>query len=46
MEVFEALNAAPAAEDRRHPNRDVWTHGNKHVAFAVQGGHAAVEIDR
>jgi catechol 2,3-dioxygenase-like lactoylglutathione lyase family enzyme len=43
IELFEVPNAAPAAEDRRHPNRDILTHGNKHVAFAVQDVHAAAD---
>ncbi|MDK2770020.1 MAG: VOC family protein [Sphingomonas sp.] len=35
MEVFEVTNAAPLPDDRRVPNRDLQTHGNKHVAFRV-----------
>ncbi|WP_226018855.1 VOC family protein [Novosphingobium sp. FKTRR1] len=35
FEVFEVAGAAPLPEDRRHPPRDVKTHGNKHVAFRV-----------
>jgi len=36
LELFEVPNSVPAAEDRRDPDRDVRTHGTKHVAFAVQ----------
>ncbi|MFZ2997549.1 VOC family protein [Sphingobium sp.] len=35
FEIFEVEGAAPLPEDRRHPPRDVQTHGNKHVAFRV-----------
>jgi methylmalonyl-CoA/ethylmalonyl-CoA epimerase len=35
MELFEVPGAAPLPPDRRQPNLDVRTHGNKHVAFAV-----------
>lgn len=35
FELFEVEGAAPLPEDRRHPPRDVRTHGNKHVAFRV-----------
>lgn len=35
FELFEVEGAAPLPEDRRHPPRDVQTHGNKHVAFRV-----------
>jgi methylmalonyl-CoA/ethylmalonyl-CoA epimerase len=35
FEIFEVEGAAPLPEDRRHPPRDVKTHGNKHVAFRV-----------
>ncbi len=36
FEIFEVEGAAPLPEDRRHPPRDVQTHGNKHVAFRVE----------
>lgn len=36
FEIFEVEGAAPLPEDRRHPPRDVRTHGNKHVAFRVE----------
>ncbi|WDF72538.1 VOC family protein [Novosphingobium sp. KACC 22771] len=35
FELFEVEGAAPLPEDRRHPPRDVKTHGNKHIAFRV-----------
>ena len=35
FEIFEVAGAAPLPEDRRHPPRDIKTHGNKHVAFRV-----------
>ncbi|MDE1915334.1 MAG: VOC family protein [Sphingomonadales bacterium] len=35
FEIFEVEGAAPLPEDRRHPPRDLQTHGNKHVAFQV-----------
>ncbi|MBA4354896.1 MAG: VOC family protein [Novosphingobium sp.] len=36
FEIFEVEGAAALPEDRRHPPRDVQTHGNKHVAFRVE----------
>ena len=35
FELFEPEEAVPLPEDRRHPPRDLLTHGNKHVAFRV-----------
>ena len=35
FELFEVEGAAPLPEDRRHPPRDLKTHGNKHLAFRV-----------
>lgn len=35
FEIFAVEGAAPLPDDRRHPPRDVMTHGNKHVAFRV-----------
>jgi methylmalonyl-CoA/ethylmalonyl-CoA epimerase len=43
FELFEVPGAAPLPEDRRVPNKDLLTHGNKHVAFAVKDVRAAVE---
>jgi methylmalonyl-CoA/ethylmalonyl-CoA epimerase len=36
IELFEVPGAAPMSADRRIPDRDVHTHGNKHVAFAIR----------
>ena len=36
IEIFEVPGASPLPEERRHPDRDAHTHGNKHIAFAVQ----------
>ena len=36
MEIFEVAGAQPLPEDRRVPDRDLQTHGNKHVCFAIQ----------
>jgi methylmalonyl-CoA/ethylmalonyl-CoA epimerase len=35
FELFEPEAAHPLPEDRRHPPRDILTHGNKHVAFRI-----------
>lgn len=35
VELFEIPGAAPLPDDRRYPDRDLGTHGNKHLAFAV-----------
>ena len=36
MEIFQVEGAQPLPEDRRLPDRDLKTHGNKHVCFAIQ----------
>ena len=36
MEIFQVEGAQPLPEDRRLPDRDLATHGNKHVCFAIQ----------
>lgn len=36
IELFEVEAAVVLPEDRRVPNRDLKTHGTKHLAFAVQ----------
>ena len=41
LEIFEAPGAAPLPEDRRIPNRDLMTHGNKHMSFGVPDGPRA-----
>lgn len=43
MEIFEVAGALPLPEDRRLPNRDLRTHGNKHVCFAIQN---VAEVER
>lgn len=35
VELFEVDGAAPLPEARRHPQSDLLTHGNKHVAFRI-----------
>jgi methylmalonyl-CoA/ethylmalonyl-CoA epimerase len=35
LELFAVDNAAPLPPERRDPRADIATHGNKHVAFAV-----------
>jgi hypothetical protein len=36
IELFEVPQATPMSPDRRIPDRDVHTHGNKHIAFAIR----------
>jgi len=36
IELFQIEDAAPLPEERRHPDRDICTHGTKHIAFAVE----------
>ena len=43
LEVFEAPGANPLPEDRRVPNRDLMTHGNKHMSFGVPDGRKVKE---
>lgn len=43
FELFEVLDAKPLPEDRRYPDRDLQTHGNKHVAFRVGDAEAFLE---
>jgi methylmalonyl-CoA/ethylmalonyl-CoA epimerase len=35
IELFEVAGAKPLPEERRQPDTDVYTHGNKHMSFAV-----------
>lgn len=35
LELFEVEDANALPDDRREPNLDVRTHGNKHICFAV-----------
>jgi catechol 2,3-dioxygenase-like lactoylglutathione lyase family enzyme len=41
MELFEVEDGKPLPEERRVPDRDLQTHGNKHVCFGVQSVDAA-----
>ena len=36
IELFQVPGAKPLPPERREPDRDVHTHGNKHVAFAIR----------
>jgi methylmalonyl-CoA/ethylmalonyl-CoA epimerase len=36
MELFEVPGAKPLPDERREPNPDLYTHGNKHVAFVIE----------
>lgn len=36
MELFEVENGKPLPEERRTPDLDLRTHGNKHVSFATE----------
>jgi len=39
IELFQIEGAVPLPEDRRYPDRDICTHGTKHIAFAVDDVH-------
>ena len=41
VELFQPERGLPLPAARRHPDEDVLTHGNKHVAFAVKDVEAA-----
>lgn len=43
IELFQVAGAAPLPAERREPNLDVRTHGNKHLCLAVQDVPAAVQ---
>jgi methylmalonyl-CoA/ethylmalonyl-CoA epimerase len=36
IELFEVEGAKSLPDERREPDTDVYTHGNKHVSFAVE----------
>jgi methylmalonyl-CoA/ethylmalonyl-CoA epimerase len=36
IELFQVAGAKPLPAERRQPDTDVYTHGNKHVSFAVE----------
>ena len=44
VELFEVPGASPLPEDRRYPDRDLLTHGTKHIAFAVEDTQKLVEV--
>ncbi len=47
IELFQAQGARPLPPERREPDSDVRTHGNKHVAFGVADVEAfATELRR
>jgi len=46
IELFAPENAVPLPPERRSPNSDILTHGNKHIAFAVPDVDAAAEYLR
>lgn len=39
LEIFAAKDANPLPEDRRIPNKDLLTMGNKHFSFGVKDAH-------
>jgi methylmalonyl-CoA/ethylmalonyl-CoA epimerase len=43
MEIFQVPGAQAASADRRVPDKDLQTHGNKHVSFAVEDVHRLAE---
>jgi methylmalonyl-CoA/ethylmalonyl-CoA epimerase len=43
VELFEVPGAAPLPEDRRHVDKDIRTHGFKHVAYLVRDLSALIE---
>ena len=47
LEVFCAPGSNPLPEDRKIPNRDFLTQGNKHISFGVPDAHALLpEFER
>ena len=41
LEIFQVKSAKPLPDERKHPNTDILTHGNKHLAFSVADGKKA-----
>ncbi len=41
LEIFQVQGAKPLPEERKMPNSDIMTHGNKHLSFGVEDGPAA-----
>jgi methylmalonyl-CoA/ethylmalonyl-CoA epimerase len=47
IELFEVAGAKPLPEERRQPDSDLQTHGNKHTSFAVHSVREfAAELER
>lgn len=44
IELFEVPKASPLPDDRRYPNRDLLTHGTKHIAFKVENIKEVVDV--
>ena len=44
IELFQPDNPIPLPDDRRYPNKDVTTHGTKHIAFEVKDLHKVTEV--
>ena len=42
IELFELAGAKPVPEERKQPNTDLMTNGNKHMAFRVPDVQAAI----
>ena len=42
MELFELADVKPVPEERKQPNTDLLTSGNKHMAFRVPDVQAAI----
>lgn len=43
LEILQAEDAKPLPQERREPNQDLRTHGNKHIAFVVEDANAFAE---
>ena len=43
VELFEVTGARALPDQRREPNTDLKTHGNKHLAFAIKDADAVGE---
>lgn len=43
LEIFCAPNSIPLPEDRKIPNRDFLTQGNKHISFGVPDAHILLD---
>jgi len=44
FEIFEVTNSNPVPEERKHPQTDLKTQGNKHVAFRIPDLEAFLQI--